>query len=71
MNFETNKSLRYDLKKVIHQRKLDVNLAGYEAEHDEVLPSLANTNFLEQMGDDDKNSNSSDIINANKVVEGQ
>ena len=32
MNFQTNKSLRYDPKKVIHQRKLDVNLSGYEAE---------------------------------------
>ena len=32
MNFQTFKSLRYDPKKVIHQRKLDVNLSGYEAE---------------------------------------
>ena len=37
MNFKTYKSLRYNPKKVIHQRKLDVNLSGYEAEQDEVL----------------------------------
>ena len=37
MQFQTNKSLRYDPKKVIHQRKIDVNLRGYEAYQDEVL----------------------------------
>ena len=47
MNFQTNKSLRYDPKKVIHQRKLDVNLGGYEADQDEVLVALANTDLLE------------------------
>ena len=31
MIFQTNKSLRYDPKKVIHQRKLHVNLSGYDA----------------------------------------
>lgn len=70
VNFQTNKSLRYDPKKVIHQRKLDVNLSGYEVEQDEVLAALANTDFLEQMGDDDNNSSSSERINKDKVVEG-
>ena len=71
MSFQTDKSLRYDPKKVIHQRKLDVNLKGYEAEQDEVLATLANTDLLEQMGDDDRHSSSGDIINLDKVVEGQ
>lgn len=31
MNFKTDKSLRYDPKKVIHQRRLNMNLKGYEA----------------------------------------
>ena len=47
MNFQTDKSLRYDPKKVIHQRRLDMNLKGYEDEQDEVLVSLANTELLE------------------------
>ena len=32
---------------MIHQRKLDVNLSGYEEEQDEVLDALANTDLLE------------------------
>ena len=70
MDFQTDKSLSYDPKKLIHQRKLDLNLSGYEVEQDEVLDSLANTDFLEQMGNDDNNSSSSDKINPDKVVEG-
>ena len=71
MNFQTRKSLRYDPKKAIHQRKMDVNLSGYEVEQDEVLVALANTDFSEQMGDDDSNSSNSDRVNLDKVVEGQ
>lgn len=71
MNFQTYKSPRYDPKKVIHQRKLDVNLSGYKVEQDEVLATLANIDLSEQMGDDDGNSSSSDMINPDKVVEGQ
>ena len=53
---------------MIHQRKLDVNLSGYEVEQDEVLASLANSGFLEQMGDNDNNDSSSDRVNPYKVV---
>ena len=70
MDFKIDKSLRYDPKKLIHQRKLDVNLSGYEVEQDEVLVALANTDFLEQTRDDDNNSSSNDRINPDKVVEG-
>ena len=35
MNFQIYKSLRYNPKKVIHQKNLDVNLTGYEVEQDE------------------------------------
>ena len=68
MNLQIDKSLRYDPKKVIHQRKLDVNLSGYEVEQDEVLVALVNSDFLEQMGDNDSNDNSSDRVNLDKVV---
>ena len=68
MNFQIDKGLRYDPKKVIHQRKMDVNLSGYEGEQDGVLVALANSDFLEQMGDNDNNDSSSDIVNPNKVV---
>lgn len=47
MNFDTDKALRYDPNKVLHQKRLNVNLKGYEAEHDEVLVALANTNLFE------------------------
>ena len=47
MGFETNKALRYDPKKVMHQRRIDANFKGYDAEQDEVLAALANTDLLE------------------------
>ena len=71
MKLQIDKNLRYDPKKVIHQRKIDVNLKGYEADQDEVLATLANTDLLQQMGDDDRHSSSSDKINPDKIVEGQ
>lgn len=40
-----------------------MNLKGYEADQDEVLVALANTNLLEQMEDGDRHSSNSDIIN--------
>ena len=47
MSFENDKALRYDPSRIIHQRRLDVNLKGFEAEQDEVLASLANTDIFE------------------------
>ena len=47
MSFEHDKYLRYDPNRIIHQRRLDVNLKRYEAEQDEVLASLANTDLFE------------------------
>ena len=47
MSFDIDKALRYDPNRILHQRRLDVNLNGYEAEHDEVLVALANTNLFE------------------------
>jgi hypothetical protein len=49
MNFDTDKALRYDPNKVLHQRRIDMNFKGYEAEHDEVLVALANTDIFEQI----------------------
>jgi hypothetical protein len=58
MNLQTDKGLRYDPKKVFHQRRLDMSLKGYDAEHDEVLAALANTDLLEQIEDGDRSNNS-------------
>ena len=71
MNFQNDKSLRYDRKKVIHQRRLDMNLKGYEAEQDEVLVALANTNLLEKIEDGDRNNSSSGRNNPDKITKDQ
>ena len=47
MGFENDKSLRYDPKGVMNQRRMEANFKGYDAEQDEVLAALANTDFLE------------------------
>ena len=47
MCFQIDRSLREDPKKIINQRKLEVNMSGCEAEQDEILDSLANSDFLE------------------------
>lgn len=60
MSFDTDKALRYDPNRVLHQRRLDVNLSGYEVEHDEVLVALANTNLFEQVEIGDGSSNNSE-----------
>ena len=68
MNFETNKALRYDLKRVIHQRRLDMNLKGHDADQDEVLVALVNTDLLEQIEDGDRNNSSSEISSLGKAI---
>ena len=47
MIYDTDKALRYDTKGVMHQRRINKNFKGYEAEQDEVLASLANTDLFE------------------------
>ena len=47
MGFENDKSLRYDPKRVMNQRRMEANVRGYDVEQDEVLVALANTDFLE------------------------
>ena len=47
MSFDTDKALRYDPKGVMHQRRIDMNFKGYEAEQDDVLAALANTDLFE------------------------
>ena len=64
--FQTDKSLGYDPKKIIHLRKLDVNLSRYEAEEDEVLVALANSDFLEQVEDNGSNGSGSNMMNLDK-----
>ena len=71
MNFETDKSLRYDPKRVVHQRKLDVNLKGYDADQDELLATLANTVLFEQIEVGDRSSNKSERSNPSKATKNQ
>lgn len=68
MSFEHDKSLRYDPNIILHQRRLDVNLKGYEAEEDEVLATLANTDLFEQVEVGDGSSNSSEKSNQERVT---
>ena len=49
MSFDTDKTLRYDPRGIMHQRRIEMNFRGYDAEHDEVLAALANTDLLEQV----------------------
>ena len=67
MNFDIEKSLRYDPIKVLHQRRLDVNLRGYEVEHDEVLDALANTDLFEQIEVGNGSSNNSERDSQDKA----
>ena len=71
MNFETDKVLRYDPKKIFHQRKLDMNFKGYDADQDEVLAALANTDLFEQIEVGDGNSSSSKRSNPGKATKNQ
>ena len=68
MCFQTDKSLIYDPKKIIHQRKLDVNMSGYEVEQDEVLVALASSDFLEQVEHNDSNGSDSNMVNLDKAT---
>ena len=48
-----------------------MNLKGYEAEQDEVLVALDNTDMLEQIEDGDRNISSSERNNPNKAIKDQ
>lgn len=71
MNFDTDKALRYDPNKVLHQRRLNVNLRGYEAEHDEVLAALANTDLFEHIEVGNASSNNSERDDEEKAARKQ
>ena len=45
-----------------------MNLKGYEAEQDEALVALANTDLLEQIEDGDRNNSSSERNNPDKAI---
>ena len=68
MNFETDKALKYDPKRVFHQRKLDMNFKGYDVDQDEVLVALANTDLLEQLEVGDRNNSNSERNNTDEAV---
>lgn len=71
MNFETNKDFMYDTKGVMHQRRMDMNFKGYDANQDEVLVALANTDLFEQIEFGDRSSNSSERSNPGKATDNQ
>jgi hypothetical protein len=68
MSFDTDKSLRYDPRGIMHQRRIDMNFRGYDFEHDEVLVSLANTDLLEQVELGNGSSSNGDQINQNQAI---
>ena len=63
MSFEIDKALRYDPKGVMHQRRIDMSFKGYDADQDEVLAALANTDLFEQIEVGDRSSNNSERSN--------
>ena len=74
MGFGTNKSLRYDPKGVMHQRRMEANFKGYDAEQDEVLAALANTDLREiiesangSSNDQDQNNQDQQIVNQAQI----
>ena len=48
-----------------------MNFKGYDAEHDEALVALANTDLLEQIEDGDRKSSSSEINNPYEATKNQ
>ena len=46
MGFETNEAIRYDPEGLMNQRRMDRNFKGYDADQDEVLAALANTDIF-------------------------
>ena len=56
MGFESDKALRYDPKGIINQRRMDAGFRGYDAEQDEVLAALANSDILEPVNSEDGSS---------------
>ena len=71
MNFDSNKALRYDPNKVLHQRRINMNFKGYEAEHDEVLAALANIDLFEKIRVGNDSSNNSERNSPDKATSKQ
>ena len=71
INFQIDISIRYDPKKVFHQIRLDINFKGYDAENDEMLATLANTDLLEHIEVGDRNNCSSERNNPNEATKHQ
>jgi len=68
MSFATDKALRYDPRGIMHQRRIEMNFRGYDAEYDEVLAALANTNLLEKVELGNGSSSNGDQSNQNQDV---
>ena len=71
MSFDKDKSLRYDHKGVMHQRRIDMSFKGYEAKHDEVLAALANTDLFEQIELGDGSISNSEKSNQERATRKQ
>lgn len=68
MSFDIDKSLRYDPRGIMHQRRIEMNFRGYDTEHDEVLAALANTDLLEQVELGNGSSSNGDQSNQNQAL---
>lgn len=66
MSFDSDKALRYDPKGIMHQRRIKMNFRGYDAEHDEVLATLVNTDLLEHVELGNGSSSNGDQSNPNQ-----
>ena len=71
MGFETDKSLRYDPKGVMNQRRMEANCKGYDVEHDDLLVALDNTDFLETIESANGSSNDQDQDNQDQQIVSQ
>ena len=68
MSFDKNKTLRYDPRGIMHQRRIGMNFRGYDAKNDEVLDALVNTDLLEQIELRNGSNNNGDKSNQDKAI---
>ena len=52
----------------MHQRRMDMNFQGYDADQDEVLAALSNTRLFEQLEVGDRSSNNSERSDQGKAT---
>lgn len=66
--FPIDRSVIYDPKGIIDQRKIDAGIGHYNADLDELLATLANCDFLEPITDIEFSDNTSNIVEVDKAT---